>query len=352
MWDRALGLELYEQRMRYIQRIDELGFDGLIFTEHHYGPNGGLTPSPAIMMSAATQVTEQIKLVSMGIILSLHAHPVRVAEELAMLDNLSRGRVVAGFITGNNQALYAYGIHPAKGRQMQQEAYDLVVKAWTEENPFEWHGEFYDYDCVSILPRCLQVPHPPVWTAAGSAESIEWAAQHRVGLISSGTNETARETLDYYCRYARDECDWEPTHLDRGLSREIYIGPTMARVREVVEEVILRDRADAYSEQTFEIPKMEEFARERYTQRSYEYRTIQAGSRRDRAGRSLEEMQRNGQYLVGDPDSITEQILRQRKECEADVIVIRPEMSALSLEEVGDSMELFAREVLPVVQTA
>src|SRR6266567_2535455 len=76
MWDRELGKRLYSERMKYIRRVDELGFDGIIFTEHHYGPNGGLTPSPMIALAAATQVTERIKLVTMGIILAAHAHPV------------------------------------------------------------------------------------------------------------------------------------------------------------------------------------------------------------------------------------------------------------------------------------
>src|SRR5215212_6326668 len=78
-WDRARGHELYTERMKFIRRVDQLGFDGLIFTEHHYGPNGGLTPSPVVMLSAASQVTEQVKLVTMRISLSVYEQPVRLA---------------------------------------------------------------------------------------------------------------------------------------------------------------------------------------------------------------------------------------------------------------------------------
>src|SRR3954468_24173741 len=105
MWDRDLGQRLYGERMPFIRRIEDLGFDGIIFTEHHYGPNGGLTPSPMIVLSAATQVTHRIKLVTMGIALALYAQPVRVAEDLAILDNLSEGRLVVGFISSGPQAL-------------------------------------------------------------------------------------------------------------------------------------------------------------------------------------------------------------------------------------------------------
>src|SRR5437762_4185373 len=99
MWDGELGLDLYRQRMRYIRGVDELGFDGIIFTEHHYGPNGGLTPSPHITVAAATQITSHINLITMGIILAAHGHPVRVAEEISMIDNLSDGRHIVGFIS-------------------------------------------------------------------------------------------------------------------------------------------------------------------------------------------------------------------------------------------------------------
>ena len=196
MWDRSLGQKLYGDSMRFVRRVDELGFDGLLFTEHHYSPNGGLTPSPLVLLAAATQITERIKLVTMGIQLALYPHPVRAAEELAMVDNLSGGRLVAGFVSATAPNLYAYNLSAGDERERYHEAYDLLVKAWTEENPFEWHSEHYDYQCVSILPRPLQVPHPPVWTVAASAESLQWAAHRHMGLMTSGPVTQATETLD------------------------------------------------------------------------------------------------------------------------------------------------------------
>src|SRR5919199_4153094 len=135
MWDRARGEQLYADRMRFIRRLDELGFDGIIFTEHHAGPNGGLTPSPIVLLAAASQVTQRAKLVTMGITLALYPHPLRVAEELAMLDNLCHGRLVPGFISGTAQNLYAYNVPAAEERARYHEAYDLIVKAWTEPEP-------------------------------------------------------------------------------------------------------------------------------------------------------------------------------------------------------------------------
>ncbi len=348
MWDRKLGEQLYDERIRYMRRVDQLGFDGLIFTEHHYGPNGGLTPSPLIMLSAASQVTEQIKLVTMGIALALYPHPVRVAEELAMVDNLSHGRVVVGFISSGAQSLYSYSVPVAEERGRYHEAYDLVVKAWQEENPFAWHGEYFNYECVSILPRPLQQPHPPVWTTAVSAESIQWAAEHRIALLASGTVDQSRDMLNYYQQYAEIECGWTPMPAQRGIHREFFMARTKAEAQEQIDELMTRDSADQYA-RVFEAPVLQELERERYKVRSFAY--ARDGGRPARSGRNLAGL-RGGSYLVGDPDSMTEQILDQRKACGADVLVIRPEIGRMSLEQVGDSLELFAREVLPVLHQA
>src|SRR5439155_21399146 len=175
-----------------------------------------------------TQVPERIKLATMGITLALHPQPVRIAEELAMIDNMCHGRLVPGFISGTAQNLYAYSVPVEEERERYHEAYDLIVKAWTEENPFPWHGEYYDYECVSILPRPLQVPHPQIWTTATAAESIQWAASNRIRFASHGPTTEPAERLDYYRRYAESECGWTPEPRDTAMAREFYIGPTRA----------------------------------------------------------------------------------------------------------------------------
>ncbi len=348
MWDRALGEQLYAERMRFIRRVDQLGFDGLIFTEHHYGPNGGLTPSPTVMLAAATQVTERIKLITMGISLALYPHPVRVAEELAMVDNLSHGRLVVGFISSGGQNLYAYNVAVQEERGRYHEAYDLIVKAWTEENPFAWHGAHFDYECVSILPRPLQVPHPAMWTTATSAESIQWAASKRIRFVSHGPTREVAERLDYYRHYAETTCGWAPEPRDVGMAREFFIGPTRDAVEEMVDRVFTREQASEYPF-IFEHPKLAELERERYTVRSYDYLSTKRAFRG--AAWNVGGM-RSGQFLVGDPDSLIQQILDQQRATGAGVLIIRPELGDMSLQAVGDGLELFAREVLPVLRDA
>jgi alkanesulfonate monooxygenase SsuD/methylene tetrahydromethanopterin reductase-like flavin-dependent oxidoreductase (luciferase family) len=347
MWDRDLGQRLYGERMPFIRRIEELGFDGIIFTEHHYGPNGGLTPSPMIVLSAATQVTQRIKLVTMGIALGLYAQPVRVAEDLALLDNLSQGRLVVGFISSGAQALTQFNFKPEEEAGRYHEAYDLIVKAWTDPNPFEWHGEHYEYPCVSILPRPVQQPHPPIWTTARSDQSIQWAARNHIGFIAAGPTTQCTEILDAYQTYAETACGWTPTAAQRGLFREIYVTPNRASFDEKFAEIMSQERENAYPAEP-EHADLRTLDRGRFTPKTYSWK--KDGGRPDRGvGWGMTQVQ-NGHFLLGDPDTLIQRITEQQKQTNAGVLVIRPEMGNMTLQEAGDGMELFAREVLPALR--
>jgi alkanesulfonate monooxygenase SsuD/methylene tetrahydromethanopterin reductase-like flavin-dependent oxidoreductase (luciferase family) len=347
MWDRDRGPTLYGERMRFIRRMDELGFDGIIFTEHHAGPNGALMPSPIVLLAAASQVTERIKLATMGITLALYPHPLRVAEELAVIDNLSGGRLVPGFISGTPQNLFAYNVPPEEERDRYHEAYDLMVKAWTEDEPFEWHSKYYDYECVAILPRPFQRPHPRAWTTATSRESIEWAATKQMGFMSHGPTIECANRLSYYQQYAEQECGWSPGPADLGIAREMYVVPTKTDIDERIREVFERDRVHAFTQRSTH-PRLRAIDAERFKVRSYDYLTA-VDSPFQGAAMSVEG-RCSGQFLAGDPDSITEEIIAQQKATGAGVLVVRSELGSVHLAEALEGLELFAREVLPVIQ--
>jgi alkanesulfonate monooxygenase SsuD/methylene tetrahydromethanopterin reductase-like flavin-dependent oxidoreductase (luciferase family) len=347
MWDGVLGRQLYSERMPFIRLMDELGFDGIIFTEHHYGPNGGLTPSPMIVLSAATQVTHRIKLITMGISLALYAQPVRVAEDLAVLDNLSEGRLVVGFISSGAQALTQFNFDPDEAAGRYHEAYDLILKAWTDPNPFEWHGEHYTYPCVSILPRPYQQPHPPIWTTVRSDQGIAWAARNRLSIIAAGPTTQCTQILDAYQSQAESECGWTPSVANRGIFREIHVTPTRARYEEKFAEIMSQERENAYPEEP-EHADLRTLHQATFTPKTYSWK--KDGGRPDRGvGWGMAQVQ-NGHFLLGDPDTLIERITQQQRETGAGVLVIRPEMGNMSLQEASDGMKLFAREVLPAIR--
>jgi alkanesulfonate monooxygenase SsuD/methylene tetrahydromethanopterin reductase-like flavin-dependent oxidoreductase (luciferase family) len=347
MWKRDRGPDLYAGRMRFIRRMDEMGYDGIIFTEHHFGPNGGLMPSPIVLLAAATQVTERIKLATMGIALALYPHPLRVAEELAVIDNLSRGRLVPGFISGTPQNLYAYNIPAEEERGRYHEAYDLIVKAWTEEEPFEWHSQYYDYECVSILPRPFQQPYPRAWTTATSKESIEWAASKGMGFMSHGPTVECANRLGYFKEYAGEQWGWTPGPADLGIAREMFVAPHKADMETYIHERFQADRVHSFAHRA-ENTRLREIDEERYKVRSYDYLTAVDSPFQGAA--MTADGYRTGQFLAGTPDELIEEIIKQKEATGAGVLVIRSEVGSVDLDEALEGLELFAREVLPVVQ--
>src|SRR5206468_275661 len=160
--------------------MERLGYDGVGFNEHHTSPYG-LMNSPNLLAAAAAQRTQRLKLLVYGNLLPLH-DPLRLAEELAMLDCMSNGRIVSGFARGIPREHNVYQVPLADSRARFEEAWEIIHRAWTEE-VFSYEGRFWSYRDVAIWPRPVQAPHPPVWVpVTGSKETIEWAGRHNIPI--------------------------------------------------------------------------------------------------------------------------------------------------------------------------
>src|SRR6185436_16776623 len=170
----------YAEHLEAWEALDRLGYDGVGFNEHHCSPYG-LMNSPNLMAAAAAQRTKRLKLLIYGNLLPLH-EPLRLAEELAMLDCLSNGRIISGFARGIPREYQVHNVPLDQSRARFEEAYDIVTRAWTED-VFSYSGQFWSYKDVAIWPRPVQRPHPPVWIPiVGSKESIEFAGRHNIAI--------------------------------------------------------------------------------------------------------------------------------------------------------------------------
>jgi alkanesulfonate monooxygenase SsuD/methylene tetrahydromethanopterin reductase-like flavin-dependent oxidoreductase (luciferase family) len=179
LFDAPTGHVAYNDYLDELEHADQVGFDGICVNEHHQ--NGyGLMPSPNLMVAALSRRTSRAKLVVMGDSVALYNPPVRVAEETAMLDVMSGGRLVAGFPVGTPMdTTFCYGETPATLREKYREGVDLVLRAWEEPRPFAFNGKYTQLRYVNIWPRPLQKPRPPVWIpGGGSVETYEWCAEH------------------------------------------------------------------------------------------------------------------------------------------------------------------------------
>ena len=149
---------------------DEMGLD-LMINEHHQSLTC-MSSINIVTMSILARQTKKARLLSLGVPMGNRQDPLRVAEELAMVDNISGGRVEFGFVKGTPWELYMSNSNPAGMMDRFWEAHDLIIKTMTtHDGPFSWEGEYYNYRNVNIWPRAMQEPHPPVWMSSHSSNS-------------------------------------------------------------------------------------------------------------------------------------------------------------------------------------
>jgi alkanesulfonate monooxygenase SsuD/methylene tetrahydromethanopterin reductase-like flavin-dependent oxidoreductase (luciferase family) len=207
-YDREAGVQAYDRMLVRLRRVEEMGFDWVSFSEHHYSPRI-MTPTPIVSATYVAAQLQRIKIAVLGPIVP-QLNPIRVAEELAMLDNLTQGRLQVGLLRGTTNELLTYDLKPEEARERTTEGMELILKAWTEPQPFGWQGRYFQYRTVSIWPRPLQSPYPPTYALGTSKESCEFAARHRLGL---GASFAPYDLVCKATRYYRDQCaaeGWEP----------------------------------------------------------------------------------------------------------------------------------------------
>ena len=169
MYDPRKGHFVYHQYMDQLEYAESVGFDGIGCNEHHQ--NGyGLMPSPNLIAAGLARRTSKAAIAVIGNSLALYNPPIRVAEEFAMLDVISGGRLLAGFPVGTSMDTnYCYGQIPALTRDKYAEAHDLVMRAWAEEEPFAFDGKYNQLRWVNCWPKPIQKPHPPIYIPGGGS---------------------------------------------------------------------------------------------------------------------------------------------------------------------------------------
>ena len=291
----------------------------------------------------AAVLTKQIKIGLMGNCLPLH-HPVRLGEELALLDNLTNGRLVVGMTRGGD--FWAFNIPSAESRERFEEGWEIIRKGWEAEEPFEYHGKYWNLDYVAFLPRPLQKPIPETWIPSISAESMEWAAKNRICLAASWSpTDQIGESFEYYRRFAREHCGWVPGPEHCVVSRDIYVAETNVKAREEAEKDLLVGPAEEFGGSPAKYSRS--VADKYFTERSTAFKKTEHVGVMEIKNWSFEQLQSAGIAIVGDPDYVTEQILRQCRTLGTDKIMMRPVFGRLRLKQVKKSLDLMAKEVLP-----
>lgn len=208
--DPNVAHESFERWLGFAAMADELGFDWVSVSEHHYSPLI-LAPSTAPLAGALTQIVKRARIALLGPLVSI-SNPVRIAEEIAMLDQLSGGRLIVLLLRGTPVEFKTYEpVDAAQTQQKTQVAMHLVRKALSEVEPFAWQDEFFNYPRIAIWPRPLQKPTPPMYFSGNSVNSALFAARERLGVcLSFHRPEAVADIVSQYRAEAR-RCGWEPT---------------------------------------------------------------------------------------------------------------------------------------------
>jgi alkanesulfonate monooxygenase SsuD/methylene tetrahydromethanopterin reductase-like flavin-dependent oxidoreductase (luciferase family) len=345
LYDPAKGHALYEQYIDILAYADELGFDGVCVNEHHQNAYG-LMPSPNVIAGALTQRTRKARIAVIGNALPLYNPPLRVAEEFAMLDVLSGGRLVAGMVIGGGPEYYSYQVNPTHARERFREALDLIIKAWTEPGPFIWNSKHYFFRYVNPWPRPLQQPHPPIWIpGAGSLETIEFVAQRRYAYmgIPYFHIDTFRRVFALF-REACQRAGYTAHPEQMGWGIPIYVAETDRQAREEFEPhfwYFVRN-----------LLKNINLAPPGYTSARSALAILKNHSAFLAEQKTWNDIEKGVFALVGSPATVRQQLEQYQKELGVGVVLTGCQTGTLSAELARKSMELLAREVLPHVRQA
>ena len=323
-----------EASLEQFQLADEVGFDWVTVAEHHYAPFS-LTPNPMVMAGALTQRIRRARIALLGANIPI-LNPLRVAEEFAMGDVLSGGWVVAGMLRGTPNEYVTYATNPAETRDRFEEALTLIVRAWTEPQPFGWQGRHYQYRTISIWPRPVQQPHPPIYMSASSPEAGEWAARNRINVGFAVTTVPLASKASQHYREQAKLAGWEPTP-DNILYR------VAAHVADTDEQAF----EDVSDPAVSSLPRLSNTNRALAAAvASSGYHGRDAETQRSRLGNhSLKERIELGQILVGSPETVLRQIQRMRDEIGAGIVEMH--FQNLGREKTLQTIELFGTTVLP-----
>lgn len=328
----------YDAAIDQLVYAETCGFDWVGMGEDHMTAYG-LTPNPLMLLSVVAARTKRVKLVTMGTPLPL-LNPLRVAEEMAMLDIQSRGRVIAGLIRGVPQNYAAYNINPQESRARFNEAIELVTKAWTHPETFAWDGEFYQFPKVSLWPRPYQSPHPPYLLSANSVTSAQQGAHKRamvgaIHLYNRDAIDRIRESFDAY-RSIANASAWTPPPETFTVGLQTCIAPTDQEAYDTLRPAL--DYQYTKLSGTFNTEKRKIAA----TGNGYGLSPTEENPP------TLDERLEAQTVLCGSPETVTKQIERLRDILGIGVISMHLQVGNMPFESVRRSMDLFAQSVRPM----
>jgi alkanesulfonate monooxygenase SsuD/methylene tetrahydromethanopterin reductase-like flavin-dependent oxidoreductase (luciferase family) len=354
LYDPQIATKLYHRYLDEKVYAEEMGFDGLMLNEHHSAPfcMQGVTNVQAAILA---RITKKVKILLLGNILPIHENPLYLAEQLAMIDVISHGRLIPGFVRGGGSESIAQNAPPHYNRERFQEAHDFIIKTWTTPGPFRWEGKHYHYRYVNPWSVPLQKPHPPVWIpGTASRETVIWAAQHRYPYIMLSTQmEPTRQMFQLY-RDTAAELGYEAGPQNLGYMFWLHVEETEEKAVEVGRKLTQGVRAPYDPGSLQAAPWL--MSPPGMTSHDARTRTramaaIDASGRPHAGARaSFEDQVANAGMIVGTPATVVPKIRNILEYLRPGTIIFRTGDGAMTHEEQMRTLKLMGQEVMPALR--
>ena len=341
-FDPNKGTELFKRYFDETMYVDELGFDGIMVNEHHNTPSC-MNASCNMTAAVLARTTQNARILLLGNILPIHDNPVRLAEEIAMIDVISGGRVISGMVRGTGVETLATNGNPMDNRARFEECHDLVIKTWTTPGPFRWEGEHYNFRVVNPWMVPVQKPHPPIWVpGTASPETAQWSARHGYTYVAFLTPLDVTEDLFQIYRDAAAEANQQVTKNNFGYLLCCYVANSQEEADEQAKHFIWRMGTTTRGPREFMNP--------------VGYRSqlgAQVAARRairPLIDQSFEELKENYHIVCGTPDTVLEKLEYLHQRLGMDHLIFYGQESRMSHDATMSNIGLFGKEVLPIIQ--
>jgi len=345
--------QYYKWNLDELELADRLGFDGIGVNEHHQ--NGyGFMASPNLMAAALARRTPNNSAICvLGNTLALYSPATRVAEEFAMLDVLTDGRLIAGFPVGTSMDVnFCYGITPTETRPRFKEAHELIIDAWTKPGPFTFNGRYNQLRYVNPWPKPLQKPHPPVWLAGGgSVETWEMAANYdyTYSYLSFFGFQYGKKLMDGFWD-TMDRMGKDKNPYRAGFAQQICVSETDERAEEEYLEHVTY-----FFNKCLHIPPYFFEAPGYRTRRSTEFaiKTNQPGEIAKVAAleKNWKTLVDNGFIIAGSPQTVADRLIEAAKQLRVGNLHALLQIGSMPHDLTEKNITLFAEEVLPRIRT-
>jgi alkanesulfonate monooxygenase SsuD/methylene tetrahydromethanopterin reductase-like flavin-dependent oxidoreductase (luciferase family) len=343
-FDPVEGSRLYNEYLEQYIYAEEMGVDGIMLNEHHNAPFC-MQAKTNVFASILAAVTKRVKIVILGNPLPLAENPVRLAEELGMIDMISKGRLVSGFVRGGGQEQLATGVNPAFNRERFEEAHDLIVKTWSQPGPFRWEGTHYQHRVVNPWVVPLQKPHPRIWIPGVlSKETVIWSAQHRYPYICLNTSVEATKKIWETYDEAAAGVGYTPGPENRGYLIRVHVSDSEEKAVQNAKKFLwMQGEFTGLAHPVWSSPSGYFSPSQR---RSFvEFATGRAIS--PRGAPTFEEQRENMMIICGTPDTVVAKLKYIMEETRPGIMAFWGNDGNVSVEDAKTCIRLLGQEVMP-----